>query len=76
MTDCEDNRPRHEQISDYVDTTIGDMIDEAPYWKIGRGESQPTWFEIRDAIVAKVFAVEHEMGRQELHAELVREGSL
>jgi hypothetical protein len=35
------------------------------------GDTDPLWFEVRDAIMAKAFDVEHEMGRQELYSEQV-----
>jgi hypothetical protein len=67
---------RIEEIADYVDTMLYDMLNESLYWQIGTGEPAPTWMEMRDAIMAKVFAVEYEMGRQELHSEQVRENCL
>lgn len=68
MADTEHDikRSREDEIADYVDTMLDDMLNESLYWKIGTGEPAPTWFEMRDAIMAKVFAVEHEMGRQDL----------
>ena len=67
---------RLEEIADYVHTMLDDMLNESMYWNVGQGEPAPTWFELRDAIMAKVFAVEHEMGRQDLHSEQVRENCL
>ncbi len=75
-TEQEIKRSRGDEIYNYVDTMLDDMLNEALYWNIGTGEPAPTWFEIRDAIMAKVFAVEHEMGRQGLHSEQVRENCL
>ena len=69
-------RSRIEEIADYVDTALDLMLNESLYWQIGTGEPAPTWMEMRDAIMAKVFAVEYEMGRQELHSEQVRENCL
>lgn len=66
-----ETRCRAEVIADYIGTMIDDILDECPYWKMAPGDTKPLWCEIRDAIMAKVFAVEHEMGRQELHAEQV-----
>jgi hypothetical protein len=69
-------KSRIEEIAAYVDTLLDDMLNESLYWNIGTGEPAPTWMEMRDAIMAKVFAVEYEMGRQELHSEQVRENCL
>jgi hypothetical protein len=63
-------------IADYVGTAIDDMLNECPFWKMAQGDTEPTWFEIRDAIMAKLFDVEHEMGRQELYSEQVVENCL
>ena len=67
---------KREAIADYVGTMLDDFLDDSPYLIMPNGESQPTWFEIRDAIMQKLFSIEHEMGRQELHAEQVREECL
>ena len=67
---------RAEAIADFIDTWIDDILEESPYWRMPRGEHGAEWWEIRAAIMAKVFAVEHEMGRQELHSENVRENCL
>lgn len=75
-TKVKESRCRSEVIADYIGTTIDDILDECPYWKMAPGDTEPVWFEIRDAIMEKVFAVEHEMGRQELHAEQVVENCL
>lgn len=72
----EAKRTRAEEIADYVDTMLDDMLHESLYWKIGTGEPAPMWHEMRDAIMAKVFAVEYEIGRQDLHSEQVRENCL
>ncbi|MEI8016644.1 MAG: hypothetical protein WCH39_00525 [Schlesneria sp.] len=78
--DCEsqesvvkETRCRAEVIADYVGTSIDDILNECPFWKMAGGDEEPLWFEIRDAIMAKVFDVEHEMGRQELYSEQVIE---
>lgn len=71
-----ETRSRSDVIADYIGTTIDDILDECPYWKMAPGDTEPLWAEIRDAIMAKVFAVEHEMGRAELHAEQVVENCL
>jgi hypothetical protein len=66
-----ETRCRADVIADYVGTAIDDILNECAYWKMAVGDEEPLWFEIRDAIMAKAFDVEHEMGRQELHSEQV-----
>jgi hypothetical protein len=67
-------RTRADVIADYIGTTIDDILDECPYWKMAPGDTEPRWAEIRDAIIAKVFAVEHEMGRAEPDDDVRRAG--
>jgi len=78
--DCEsqenvvkETRCRAEVIADHVGTAIDDILNECPFWKMTGGDEDPLWFEIRDAIMAKLFDVEHEMGRQALYSEQVIE---
>ena len=67
---------RSEAIADYIGTWIDDILDECSEWVMPLGEEEPKWCEIRDAIMAKVFAVEHEMEVQKSHSEYVRENCL
>lgn len=81
IADCEDNvvkenRCRADVIAGYVGTRINNMLSECPYWEMAPGDTEPLWFEIRDAIMAKLFDVEHEMGREELYSEQVVENCL
>jgi hypothetical protein len=71
-----ETRCRAEVIADHVGAAIDDILNESPYLKMAGGDEEPLWFEIRDAIMAKVFDLEHEMGRQELHSEQVIENCL
>jgi hypothetical protein len=71
-----ETRCRADVIADYVGATIDDILDESPFWKMACGDTEPMWFEIRDAIMAKLFDVEHEMGRQSLYSEQVIENCL
>ena len=81
--ECEDQdnvvkecRSRAAVIADYVGTAIDDLADDSMYWKMAPGDTDVMWFEVRDAIMAKVFDVQHEMGRQELYAEQVMENGI
>jgi len=63
--DCEsqenvvkETRCRQDVIADYVGTAIDDILNECQVWKMAAGDEEPLWFEIRDAIMAKVFDVE------------------
>ncbi len=71
-----ETRCRADVIADYVGTTIDDILNESPFWKMAGGDTEPMWFEIRDAFMAKLFDVEHEMGRQALYSEQVIENCL
>jgi len=71
-----ETRCRAEVIADHVETAIDDILNECPFWKMTGGDEDPLWFEIRDAIMAKLFDVEHEMGRQALYSEQVIENCL
>ena len=63
-------------IAREVGEVLDEMLNESLYWHIPNGEPAPLWVEMRGAILAKVFAIEHEMGRQELNAEQVRDNCL
>jgi len=83
IADCEsqenvgkETRRRADVIADYVETSIDDILNECPFWKMAGGDEEPLWFEIRDAIMAKMFDVDREMGRQELYSEQVVENCL
>jgi len=67
---------RQSFIDKQVNAALDDLLSESLYWKMPAGGTEPLWVEMRDAIMAKVFACEHEMGRQELHSEQVRENSI
>ena len=69
-------RSRAVVIADYVGAAIDDMLNESLYWKMASGDTDVMWFEVRDAIMAKVFDTQHEMGRQELYSEQVVENCL
>ena len=69
-------RSRAVVIADYVGAAIDDMLNESLYWKMASGDTDVMWFEVRDAIMAKVFDVQHEMGRQELYSEQVLENGI
>lgn len=64
---------RQSVIDLHVGELLDNMLNESLYWQMPNGGSSPLWVEMRDAIMAKVFACEHEMGRQDLHSEQVRE---
>ena len=81
--ECEDqdnvvkeSRSRAAVIADYVGTAIDNLVSDSDYWKLAPGDTDVMWFEVRDAIMAKVFDVQHEMGRQELYSEQVVENCL
>lgn len=81
--DCEsennvvkESRSRADLIAGYVGEWIDAILNESPYWKMAGGDTEPLWFEVRDAIMAKVFDVQHEMGRQELYSEQIAENCL
>jgi hypothetical protein len=71
-----ETRCRADVIADYVGAAIDDMLNKSLYWKMARGGTEPFGFEIRDAIMAKLFDLQHEMGRQELYSEQVAENCL
>lgn len=71
-----ETQSRQDAIAEYIGTMIDDMLDEAHYWKMPPGETEPTWLELRQALTEKLFSVEHEMGRAELHSEQVQDNCL
>ena len=83
IADCEsqrnvvkESRSGADVIADYVGTAIDNILNECPYWKMAPSDTEPLWFEIRDAIMVKLFTVQHEMGRQELYSEQVMENGI
>ena len=71
-----ESRSRAAVIADYVGTAIDDLVSDSMYWKMAPGDTVALWCEVRDAIMAKVFDFQHEMGRQELYSEQVVENCL
>ena len=69
-------RSRADVIADYVGTAIDNLLSDSLYWKMAPGDTDVMWFEVRDAIMTKVFDTQHEMGREELYAEQVVENCL
>ena len=69
-------RSRAAVIADYVGTAIDNLVSDSMYWKMAGGDEEPMWFEVRDAIMAKVFDFQYEMGRQELYSEQVMENGI
>lgn len=83
IADCEshdnvvkESRSRAVVIADYVGTAIDNILNECPYWKMAPNNTEPLWFDIRDAIIVKLFFVLHKMGRQELYSEQVTENGI
>lgn len=83
IVDCESQcnvvkecRSRAAVIADYVGIAIDDLMRDSLYWKMAPGDTDVMWFEVRDAIMAKVFDTQHEMGRQELYSEQVVENEI
>jgi hypothetical protein len=71
-----ESRSRAAVIADYVGTAIDNLVSDSMYWKMAGGDEEPMWFEVRDAIMAKVFDFQHETGRQELYLEQVTENGI
>lgn len=69
-------RSRAAVIADYVGIAIDDLLNDSLFWKMAPGDTDVMWLEVRDAIMAKVFDVQHEMGRQELYSEQVMENQI
>jgi len=68
-------KTREKIIAKEVGVSIDDLLNESLYWSMP--DSEPVkWFELRDAIIAKLLDVAHEQGRQELHAEQVRDNCI
>jgi hypothetical protein len=67
---------RQSFIDKHVNAALDDLLSESLYWQMPAGGTEPLWVEMRDAIMAKVFACEHEMGRQGQHSEQVRENCI
>jgi hypothetical protein len=83
IVDCESQgnvvkecRSRAAVIADYVGIAIDDLLNDSLFWKMAPGDIDVLWFEVRDAIMAKVFDTQHEMGRQELYEEQIAENCL
>ncbi len=67
---------RQSFIDKHVNAALDDLLSESFYWQMPAGGTEPLWVEMRDAIMAKVFACEHEMGWQARHSEQVRENCI
>jgi hypothetical protein len=66
---------RRDAIQALVGLAIDEIFDESPGWYVGGGEEPKLW-EVRDAVLQKLFTIEHEFGRQSLYAEQVIENCL
>ena len=55
---------------------IDDLVSDSLYWKMAPGDTDVMWFEVRDAIMTKVFDFQYELGRQELYSEQVMENGI
>ena len=67
---------RAEAIADFVNLKIEDIVQGCLYLKMPPGETEPTWVEIRNAILEQLFEIEFETGRLDLYAEQVQENCL
>ena len=83
IVDCESQgnvvkecRSRADVIADYVGIAIDDLVSDSLFWKMAPGDTDVMWFEVRDAIMTKVFDTQNEMGRQELYSEQVMENQI
>lgn len=67
---------RQSFIDHHVGRVLDDLFNDSLYWNMPSGGTEPLFVEMRDAIMAKLFAEQHEQGRQELHAEQVRDNCI
>lgn len=67
---------RQEFIDHNVGRVLDDLFCDSLYWNMPSGGTEPLFAEIRDSIMARLFAEEHEQGRLELHAEQVRDNCI